>query len=408
MARHNLRTVISFEVTRTLTRRWFWITTLIVPVAIGIVIALVVSSNTTTASQAEAQKNAEFTFAYTDASGYVDPQIVAALGGTRANDATEAIAAVKSGAIDACFVYPADPVNQPTQVYGVDHGVFENGKCSAVARQILVLSAKQSIGNPALTTLLQGAVPVAATTYKDGTVSGGINDVIPPMTYLLLFYVVIILLGSQMSASLLEEKENRVTEMILTTLDPTTLVIGKAFSLFAIGIVQIVVFVSPLVVGYAFFRDALSLPTLDLSHLVFAPIPMVTGALLLVGGFMLFTTTLVAVSAIVPTAREAGQLAAPLMILTFVPLYAVSIVVSDPHAAIVQIFTYFPYSAPVTAMVRNGLGSLSLAEAAVVIAEIFVLGAVMLRVAVRLYRYGSIEYSRRVSLKAALTRRGSS
>ena len=31
MARHNLRTVISFEVGRTLSRRWFWIVTLIVP-----------------------------------------------------------------------------------------------------------------------------------------------------------------------------------------------------------------------------------------------------------------------------------------------------------------------------------------------------------------------------------------
>ncbi len=35
-----------------------------------------------------------------------------------------------------------------------------------------------------------------------------------------------------MVTSLLEEKENRVTEMILTTLDPTTLVVGKVISLF--------------------------------------------------------------------------------------------------------------------------------------------------------------------------------
>jgi len=107
----------------------------------------------------------------------------------------------------------------------------------------------------------------------------------------------------------------------------------------------------------------------------------------------LFTTTLVAIGAIMPTARDAGQVSTPLMILIFVPFYAASLIVSDPHALIVQAFTYFPYTAPVTAMLRNGLGSLNPLEATLVIAELFVLGVLMLRLAVRLFRYGSIEYS---------------
>jgi len=405
MARHNLGTVVSFEVRRTLTRKWFWLTTLIVPIAFGVVIAMAISANETTASQAEAQKNALFTFVYTDDSGYVDPAVVAAFGGAEAADAAQAIADVQSGRIDAYFAYPADPVNQPTQVYGVDEGVFENGKYSAVARQILVVSAQQAAGDATLAALLQGSAPMISTAYKDGRVSGGVNEVIAPMIFLVIFYVVIILLGNQMSTSLLEEKENRVTEMILTTLDPTTLVIGKVVSLFIAGITQIVVFAIPVVAGYLFFRDALQIPSIDLSGLVLAPEPMIVGALLLTGGFMLFTTTLVAISAVMPTVRDAGQIVAPLMILIFVPFYIVSMVVSDPHAAVVQIFTYFPYSAPVTAMMRNAFGSLSPAEAIVVIVELFALGTLMLRLAVRLYRYGSIEYSRKVSLKAALARR---
>jgi ABC-2 type transport system permease protein len=205
--------------------------------------------------------------------------------------------------------------------------------------------------------------------------------------------------------SLLEEKESRVTEMILTTLDPTTLVIGKVISLSIIGLVQMLVFALPVVIGYLFFRESLSLPNLDLSHLVFTPGPMIVGALLLVGGFVLFTATLVAVGAIMPTARDAGQVSAPLMILIFVPFYIVGIVVSDPHALIVQLFTYFPYTAPVTAMLRNGFGSLSPLEAGIVVTELFVLGVIALRLAVRLFRYGSIEYSRKVSLRSVFAGR---
>ncbi|WP_369824058.1 hypothetical protein [Frondihabitans sp. PAMC 28766] len=81
MARYNLRTVVSFEITRTLTKRRFWIATLIVPVIIGIVVALIVASNSSTDSSVSAQKDAKFSFTYTDASGLIDPAIVKTVGG---------------------------------------------------------------------------------------------------------------------------------------------------------------------------------------------------------------------------------------------------------------------------------------------------------------------------------------
>jgi ABC-2 type transport system permease protein len=405
MARHNLGTVISFEVVRTLTKKQFWIATTVVPLLIGIVIALMVSANETTISQVDSQKNAKLTFTYSDASGYVDPAIVTAFGGSLATDEVRAIADVKSGKTDAYIAYPADPVERPTQVYGVDNGVFDNGKYAAVATQLLVESVKAKIGDQALTALTQGTFPVVSTTYRDGRESGGFNEVIPPLAFLVIFYVVIVLLGNQMVTSLLEEKENRVTEMILTTLDPTNLVVGKVIALFIVGVVQMLAFALPVVVGYLFFRDSLNLPNFDLSHLILNPGPMTVGALLLVGGFTLFTASLVAIGAVMPTAKDAGQIFAPLMILVFVPFYAISLVVSDPHSFIVQVFTYFPYTAPVTAMIRNALGSLSPTEAIIVIVELFALGFIVLRLAVRLFRYGSIEYSRKVSLRAVFVKK---
>jgi ABC-2 type transport system permease protein len=404
MARHNLGTVVSFEVTRTLTKRRFWIATLIVPVILGIVIGLVTLSNSSTDASVNSQKSAKFTFSYTDASGRVDPAIVKAIGGTEAAEPAAAIAAVKAGKLDAFFDYPANPAKQHTMVYGIDKGIFNDGKYSSVATQILVASAQAKIGDKDLTTIAQGNLPIDATTYKDGVVSGGFSGLIPPLLFLVIFYVVILLLGNQMLTSTLEEKENRVTEMILTTLNPTTLVIGKVVSLFIVGLVQMLVFAIPVIVGYIFFRSSLNIPDFDLSNLTFSPGPMIVGFLLLIGGFVLFTGTLVAVGAIMPTAKEAGQIFGIMMALIFVPFYAVTLVVSDPHSFIVQIFTYFPYSAPVTAMLRNGFGSMSVGESITVITELFVLGAIVLQLAVRLFRYGSIEYTRKVSLRTAFVR----
>ena len=405
MSRHNLNTVIGFEFFRTVKKRRFWVTTLAIPAALAIVFALVIISNQSTSATAAAQKNAHFSFAYTDQSGLVTDTLAAAFGGTGTTDSTQAIAEVKTGRVTAYFVFPADPVTQPVHVYAADKGIFENGKYAAVAKQILVTAAQQKIGSPLLAALVQGNVVITSQTYRDGKVFGGLNAVIPPMLFLLIFYASIILLGNQMLSSTLEEKQNRVTEMILTTLNPTTLIIGKVVSLFIVGLLQMVIFALPVIIGYLFFRSDLNLPSVDLSHLSLEPGSMVVGGLLLLGGFILFTGTLVAVGAVMPTVKDAGSIFASMMVLMFIPFYAVSLIISDPQALIVQIFTYFPFSAPVTAMLRNGFGSLTPFESVIVIAELFTFGFIALRLAVYLFRYGSIEYSKKLSIRSTLRRR---
>jgi len=400
VAQHNLKTVLRFEFFRTVKKRRFWIATLAIPVLIAFVFALVYVSGSGTDSASNAQKNAHLTFSYTDSSGLITESVATQFGGVTAADPAAAIAEVKAGTIDAYFAFPAHPATEPVKVYGVDKGIFKNGTYDAVAKQMLLTAAQESIASTELTTLVQGDVSIDATTYKNGQVSGGMNALIPPLLFLVIFYMSIILLANQMISSTLEEKENRVTEMILTTLNPTTLIVGKVLALFLVGLVQMLTFAVPVVVGYVLFRSKLNLPDLDLSHLSIEAGPMTIGVLLLVGGFILFTGTLVAIGAVVPTAKEAGTIFGPLIALMFIPFYVVSLIVSDPSALIVQVFTYFPFSAPVTAMLRNGFGSLSAVQATVVITELFVLGFLALRLAVHLFRYGSISYSKRLSIRA--------
>ncbi|WP_104198560.1 ABC transporter permease [Cryobacterium sp. Y29] len=404
MGRNNLRTVISFEVGRTLGKRKFWFITLLVPIAIGIVIALVSLGNSTVASTIDARSDANLTFTYSDTSGYVDPAVATALGGTIVTDDTAAIAAVKSGDEDAHFVYPADPAKTPTQVYGADKGLFGNGEYDGVATQVLSISAQDQIGDPALTALAQGNISVTTTTFTDGEETAGFMGIIPPLIFVVIFFLVFMLLSNQMLTSTLEEKENRVTEMILTTLNPTALISGKIISLFIVGFVQVLVFLVPVLVAYVFFRTSLNLPEIDLSSFTFDPMQMIVGALLALGGFALFTGTLVAIGAVMPTAKDAGSWFSALIVLMIVPLYALSLILSDPSNPVVQVFTYFPYSAPITAMLRNAFGSLAGWEAAIVITELFLLSAIVLQLAVRLFRYGSIEYTNKVSFKTVFSR----
>ncbi|MFF1253003.1 hypothetical protein ACFVYC_10990 [Pseudarthrobacter sp. NPDC058329] len=150
MAQHNLSTVISFEFFRTIGKKRFWIGTLAVPFIMAVVFGLLYASNTATDSAADAQKSAEFTISYTDASGLITPEQGAVFGATTAASAAAGLSAVQSGSVDAFFDFPADPATESVKVYGADQGLFENNKYSAVAQAMLTQAVDARIGSAEL------------------------------------------------------------------------------------------------------------------------------------------------------------------------------------------------------------------------------------------------------------------
>ena len=405
MARHNLSTVIGFEFRRTITKRRFWAVTLIIPILVFGLGGLIIASNVSTANTADQQKNARFEFLYSDASKLVDPAIAKQYGGTEITSDAEGVEEVQIGGTAAYFAYPADPAKQTIRVYGEDAGVFQNSKYSAVAESLLSTSVEKTLDDPVTVSVLRGDVKTNTTTFANGKVAPGFEAILPALLFLAAFFIVIVFLGNQMLNSTLEEKENRVTEMILTTINPTNLLLGKVISLFAIGIIQLAVFALPMLIGYLFFRDQLQIPSLDLTGLVFDPQKMIVGTLILIGGFALFTGTLVAVGAVMPTAKDAAPVFSIVIFAVVIPLYASGFAISSPQSPIVQLLAYFPYTAPITALILNAFGSLPLWQAIIIIVELFVLAYVVLRIAVRLFRYGSIEYTNKVKVRDVLSRR---
>ena len=399
---HNLSTVIGFEFWRTVKKPSFWIATLAFPLMFAVIIGIVYYSSKTSSDSSEKLAQEKFSIQYKDDSGVVLPVVADKLKAEKVYDKQQAIDDVKSGKVDAFFYYPANLDKAQIEVYGKDTGLFTNGKYSAVAEQMLKTSASATIANPKLIAVTQGAVTSNTTTYKkDGEVSAGWFAAIPPLLFLVFFYFTIAMLGNNLLNSTVEEKENRVTEMILTTLNPTVLIVGKLIATFMAGIVQAVVMVTPAIIAYfALGSDVLNLPNANLlSQLVIDPTAMTIGALILVGGLMLFTGTLVAIGAIMPTAKEAGQYFGIAILLMFIPFYIIMLILSDPNALVVQIFTFFPYTAPVTALLRNAFGSLSVVDAAIVVSMLVALGTVIILLAVRLFRYGAMQYDGRLSLK---------
>jgi ABC-2 type transport system permease protein len=403
---HNLGTVFGFEVVRSLKKRSFWITAMSFPVIIAVVFAIIFFSNQATHTAAEGTKNQHFSIAVTDNSGVIAPTLLKAIKASVITDKAQGIADVKSGKIDAYFYYPADIATQKVQVYAKDVGLFDNGRYQAVAAMLLQQSVAHKV-DPQTTAILQNNVNYDAVTYKDGAVYNGLSQVIAPGAFLVLFYILIVMFGNQMLTSTTEEKENRVIEMILTTIKARTLIIGKILSLVVLALVQVCAILIPIIIIYLLFREQLALPNIDLTNIPLDPLRIAIGAALFACSFMLFTGLLVAIGSAVPTAKEASGFFGVVMIFLFGPLYAVTLFISAPESGLVKILSFFPFTAPIPLMLRNAVGNLSVPEALLGVIILAISATAVLAIAIRLFRYGALEYSKRLSLGTIFRKKGS-
>lgn len=395
---HNLGTVFAFEVIRTLKKKSFWIMSLSFPIIIGAILGVVYLSNQATDKAAEDTKNQKFSLQITDESGLIKDAIIDQFGASKTDDKNVAINKITSGQLDAYFFYPKEIDKNKIEVYARDVGLFDNSRYEGVAKIILQQSVSPTVDTEK-TTILQDKVQFDSKTYRDGELYDGLKELIAPGIFLVLFYILIAMFGNQMLTSTTEEKENRVTEMILTTIGARTLIIGKILSLIVLAFIQVLTILSPSLIGYLLFREQLALPNFDISNIPINYEKIAIGALIFFFSFMLFTGLLVAIGAAVPTAREANGFFGVAMLFIFGPLYAVTLFVSQPNSTIVQVLSYFPLTSPIPLMLRNAVGNLSISEATIGISILAASSAVIMAIAIRIFRFGVLEYSSRISLK---------
>ncbi len=402
--------IIHFEVFRALKKKTFWIASIAPLVLILIVISLEFLSAKSAASNAAQQAqsfSATAKIGEFDDSGLISQQLITAQHIIAEPSESVGIAAVKSGTLDAFFYYPKNPSMMGIQVYAQDKGISFSPPYNTAASQLLQQSVINSVGaitkNSQAAQILENAPSVAATTYKNGVETGGFASVVAPGIFALAFLILYALLASFMISSTAGEKENRTAEMLLTSVNAEMLIAGKIISIFILGMVQLVTIAVPLLVAHLLFPVQVALPYgITLSSIPLDPIAITFAALYFVTGLLMFTSLLVGFGAMFPSATEASRFLGVAIVSAFLPIYAIDSVISSPHTLIVTIFTYFPLTAPTTALLRNAVGSFSTGEALGSLAAIIAGAIVAVWFAVRAFRYGSMEYGRRVGIKELL------
>lgn len=177
-----------------------------------------------------------------------------------------------------------------------------------------------------------------------------------PYGVTLLFYVLILMSASLLLNSITKEKENRVLEILMSSISPRQLLTGKITGLGIAGLIQAAIWVG---VGFAALR--LGGRSFDLSQAFQLPLSfLLWGLIFFVLGYALYASLMASVGALVPNLREASQATFIVIIPLVIPLMAISIIIRDPNGALATILSLFPLTAPVTMMTRLAATSVPL------------------------------------------------
>jgi ABC-2 type transport system permease protein len=233
-------------------------------------------------------------------------------------------------------------------------------------------------------------------TGQVATDQGGFGSIIVPFLFGFLLIMAIFSSSGYLLQGLGEEKENRIMEILLSSVSARQLLTGKVLGLGAAGLVQIVIWLLS-----AVFLVQLASTTIG-GVFSMTQIPdnmLLLGIVYFILGYLFFAVLMAGIGAVGATARESQQLSALIIIPAIIPIYVFLFIMrSNPDHIIGTIFTLIPFSAPIMVFMRLGVSEIPTWELALSISLLIagIIGGLVL--AAKVFRTFLLMYGKRPRL----------
>jgi ABC-2 type transport system permease protein len=187
--------------------------------------------------------------------------------------------------------------------------------------------------------------------------------------------------------SVAEEKENRIIEIILSSVTPMELLTGKIVGLGLVGLLQIAIWLS---VGFSglIYVFALSIN----------PLLLILSLAYFILGFLLFASMMGAVGAISGSMRESQQLIPIFTFPAVAPILFMQLLITEPEGKLSMFFSMFPLTSPVAMLIRLGVSDVPIYQIAVSILILMVSVYFVILASARLFRVGLLMYGKRPAI----------
>lgn len=223
----------------------------------------------------------------------------------------------------------------------------------------------------------------------------GYANVIIPGVFALLLALSLIFSSTYVLQSLGEEKENRLMEILLSSVSTRQLLAGKVLGLGAAGLVQVLVWLIslPLLLRLASSSIGGFISTIQVPANFW-----ILGVTYFILGYLLFAVLSSSLAAITSTVREAQGITGLYSLFSFAPFWFFSLILLYPNSPVWIVFSIFPFSAPVLVMIRLGVTGIPVWQlaASLSVLALSVVGGLLM--AAKLLRTYTLMYGKRPSL----------
>lgn len=389
-----LKTVIRFEVIRQLKKPSFWLALFLIPTFIFGISFLSATDQSQIQNSIENNFDQDKKIGLSDTAQFIDPEILKQNSNISLYPNLEqGVEAVKTGTIDAYYYLPPDFIDHPEiKLYTrrSNTNLFENYQ--PPIEKLLSATAVKNASKLHSIALTKKYTFNTTNFDQTGNPVNLISRSIIPGAILAIFYVLIIVFGNRMLMAVVEEKENRISEMLLTAISAHDLIVGKIFALIILGFIQISIFILPFASLLIINRHQPFINSI-LSGIEFNPLLVFANLCLLLFSYFLFAGFSVFVGSLTPTAKDASQYISIVTIGTIAPLFFINSFISLTPTPLTIFLSYFPLSAPIALMLRNTFGTLPWPEFLLGLFTIILSSIIITKLAVKSFHKNAINFN---------------
>ena len=232
------------------------------------------------------------------------------------------------------------------------------------------------------------------------------------LTLGMLLYFILIVYGQQVLQSVIDEKQTRVLDVIITSCTPFELMMGKILGIALVAALQIVIwavlvigvssFVMPLLIDPASVQ-AISDPMMgsaissftDVGFLLSLFVQLLVFA---VGGFLFYASMYAAIGSAVDTPQDAAQFNSIIMMPVILAIIVMMNIMNDPNSGLVFWCSMIPFTSPIVMMARIPFG-IPTWQVIVSIIVLFISFFIMTWIAARIFRVGVFMHGKKPTWK---------
>lgn len=268
---------------------------------------------------------------------------------------------------------------------------LENGIKAAITR----LRLKEKGFSDADIALLENPVIFRTQRTGEDANDSGIGSFVVSYIMSLLIYATLLGYGALVSSAVIDEKASKVMEVLISSVKPIELMIGK---IVGVGLVALTQYGIWIVAALALWGASLRFSSAFPLSLNISPVLLLYFALYFVLGYLLYATLYAATGSAFESAQDAQALQTPITLLAIIPMLVIQLVVSKPDSFTAVALSLFPFFAPILMIARLSVTDVPFWQVLLSLVLMVATFYAASWVAAKIYRVGVLMYGKKPSL----------